>query len=130
MRKRLAPDRLRECCVVWPLFAGILTVELIFPPLSLCRWKQVAGIPCPGCGLTRAVIHLFNLDFVAAIRQNLLVFPAIALSIMGVVCFFAERFFRRQWFGAFCYALTSKNAIACSVVVALLSLVYNIYVGN
>lgn len=123
-------DHLRKYSFVWAVVAGILTAVLIFSPLSLCMWKQIFGIPCPGCGLTRAVIHILHFDFAAAIRQNILVLPAIALSIAGAVCFFAERFFSRQWFGILCHMLTSKNAIVCSAVIALLSLVYNVRIGN
>ncbi|MFD1900312.1 DUF2752 domain-containing protein [Enterococcus termitis] len=34
--------------------------------LELCVFKNIFGIPCPGCGMTRAFIHVFQLDLKGA----------------------------------------------------------------
>ena len=31
-----------------------------------CIWKKVIGLPCPGCGYSRALLAAAKLDFVAA----------------------------------------------------------------
>ena len=33
-----------------------------------CVWKRLFGIPCPGCGFTRAILAALRLDFAAAFR--------------------------------------------------------------
>jgi hypothetical protein len=37
---------------------------------SLCIWRTLLGIPCPGCGLTRGVCFLVHGKWATAIRFN------------------------------------------------------------
>ena len=39
-----------------------------------CVFLYFLGIPCPGCGMTRALRALLRLDFVAAFTYNPLIF--------------------------------------------------------
>ncbi len=41
---------------------------------TTCVFLKFIGIPCPGCGMTRAFISLINLDFIKAIKYNIVVF--------------------------------------------------------
>ena len=46
--------------------------------LVLCIHKRLFGVECPGCGMTRAVMHLHHLDFEKATDFNrgvLVVYP-------------------------------------------------------
>lgn len=52
-----------------PVLAGILLIPL---PQSSCVFKELTGIPCPGCGGTRAIKSLLYGHFSAAIRYNIL----------------------------------------------------------
>ena len=36
------------------------------PAVPLCGFKRLLGLPCPGCGMTRAVIHLADADLVTS----------------------------------------------------------------
>lgn len=54
----------------------------VLPP---CLWKLLAGVDCPGCGLTTAMLHLLRLDPAAAYASNPLVFlvlPAVAAYLL------------------------------------------------
>lgn len=52
-----------------------------------CLIYEVTGLYCPGCGMTRAVISLLNLDFYQAFRYNIF---AIFLLPLLTVYFFSE----------------------------------------
>jgi hypothetical protein len=57
--------------------------------LPLCPSAALLGLPCPGCGLTRATLALLHGDVVAAFRFHPLVFvltPAY-VGLLGAIAF-------------------------------------------
>jgi len=69
------------------LLSGILLASATIPPFhreifTLCLVKDVFGIPCPGCGLTRAFLFLGHGDVRSALALNvnsLLIFSLVFL---------------------------------------------------
>ena len=56
---------------------GLLALPLVVSPifeLPTCPSATLFGVPCPGCGLTRATLALLHGDVVAAWRLHPLVF--------------------------------------------------------
>lgn len=50
---------------------------------TICVLKNVTGLPCPGCGLTRAYLSLFHGDISKAFRYHpLFLLPAILLILL------------------------------------------------
>lgn len=52
---------------------------------SLCVIKNIFGIECPGCGMTRAISCVFHRDFIKAFEYNksvVIVFPLLCYSCL------------------------------------------------
>ena len=50
---------------------------------TICVFKNITGLPCPGCGLTRAYLSLFHGDIGKAFKYHpLFLLPAILIIIL------------------------------------------------
>ncbi|HZF12779.1 MAG TPA: DUF2752 domain-containing protein [Thermoanaerobaculia bacterium] len=54
--------------------AGLLLLHVWAPSddirYSICLWRRLLGIPCPGCGMTRALAHLAKGEWRAALAVH------------------------------------------------------------
>jgi len=68
--------------------AGAAGVQIALVSLSLPGWEcpffRVTGIPCPGCGLTRAVILLLKGDLQASLRFHAFA-PIVLLTAVALI---------------------------------------------
>ena len=78
------------------VLSGIATLRL-FAPSQLSAWipfhtscGAITGLPCLFCGTTRAMHHLLNGNFSAALYYNWLAFPILAVAIALSALFVAE----------------------------------------
>ena len=75
---------------------------------SLCPMVMITGLPCPGCGLTRALFCLLRLDFSGAFRMHPFIYPiAFYAGIFGW-----NRYIRKQNMGSLLKALVLLSAVA------------------
>lgn len=77
------------------LLAGYAAVLGVFWALKLpCVFQHFLHIPCPGCGMTRAVAAVFRLDFLQAFRLHPMVW---SLPVLGAYFLFDGGIFRKPW---------------------------------
>ena len=77
---------------------GVLVVSVLFTPgglpaLPLCPFHHLTGLPCPGCGLTRAFCAIGHGDFGDAWDLN----PFCFLFYAATLCLLVWPFVRRKW---------------------------------
>jgi hypothetical protein len=68
--------------------AGTAGIQITLVSLSLPGWEcpffRITGIPCPGCGLTRAVILLLKGDVQASLRLHAFA-PILLLTAVSLI---------------------------------------------
>lgn len=75
-------SKILMCALILGYFA--VTIPLMIYFKIPCVFRHFFGISCFGCGMTRAVLSVLRLDFLAAIKYHPLVFalPYIACYIL------------------------------------------------
>lgn len=56
----------------------------LLPEHTLCPFRAITGLRCPGCGMTRAMLSLAQWQIARAARFNPLCFP-----LLGAIAFYA-----------------------------------------
>lgn len=65
-----------------PFIQGTLHQGVFLP---VCLFKHLTALPCPSCGLTRAMIQIAQGDVVEAMRYNLLSVPLFITTLLFVI---------------------------------------------
>ena len=109
--------------------AMLFAIVVIFQVGIPCLWKLATGVPSPGCGLTRAFVLATNLDFLGAIRLNILFLPIVASLLAYLTCDFIDIFWRKGAVSRLNRLAGSKWVIGLAVLLMALSWYYNIVRG-
>ncbi len=80
--KQTIQQNLRDFFIITGIF-GIGTLIFYLSDIK-CLFKYTVGIPCPGCGLTRAWLSFFKMDLGAAFTWHPLFWIAPIVIIIGV----------------------------------------------
>ena len=86
-------NRIKTACAA---LAGLCALACVFLGLTylltgeLCLFKGILGLPCPGCGMTRALLSMLRLDLSAALSWHPGVF-ALPLLPAALVLFLRGR---------------------------------------
>ena len=81
-------SRRREWLNLLLMHAMLLAAALLYMGIMVkleiyCPIRHVTGIPCPGCGMSRALGCLLRLDFEGSLRSNPALLPCMmALFVM------------------------------------------------
>lgn len=67
--------------IITPLVLIFLPSDFFDYGESICPSNVFFGVECPGCGMTRATMHMMHLDFKAAWHFNWLSFFIIPLLL-------------------------------------------------
>lgn len=104
----------------------ILSVYYLHLPIK-CPFKIATGLPCPGCGGTRALVALMQGHFIEAVSINplsvlIIIFALIAPVWLFIDCYRGsdslQRVIRGKW---------SKPTMIIVAIVIIVNWIWNIY---
>lgn len=78
-----------------------------------CLFRDLTGIPCPACGMSRALSALVRFDIAKALEYHP-VFWAFPIACVSAVLCALDKKRRRAW--AICFAACAVIFIACWIV--------------
>ena len=81
-------DKLLTCIIFLVCLAGYRLLDI------QCLIKPLLGIPCPGCGMTRAYIRVLHLDFAGAFRFHPMFW---AMPILFTYYLFDGKLIKNKW---------------------------------
>ena len=67
--------------IILPIILFYIPLEWLNKQHSICLIKNIFGVECYGCGITRAIISGVQLDFTKAIEYNKMVIIVLPLFI-------------------------------------------------
>ncbi len=107
-------------------FIILYTITKLFN-ISLCPIKNVFGVSCFGCGMTRAFICILEFNFLEAIKYNVLSIPV----FFGIVIYFLltmiDIFFDKQCVKAIDSCLAKKYMFFVYIAILTVSTYMNNY---
>lgn len=87
--------RLKNCIYLAVIIGGYLVFFYIYSitsdkEVTTCPFKNVTGIPCPGCGMGRATLELVHFDIKESLRFHPLAIPFNLAVVVAVFWLFRD----------------------------------------
>ena len=110
----------------WSVFFAILYIFTKIFNCSLCPIYHLFNVKCFGCGMTRAFICVFQLDFISAFKYNVMSIPLFFCIIFYVVLFVIDLILDKSYIKQLEKILLKKYMF----VIYLMILVVSTYMNN
>lgn len=94
--------------------------------IRFCLVYNLFHIPCAGCGLTRSIISLFQLDVINSIRYNMLGIPIVAIFVICNIWYLMDIITKRNTLETFMQKHI-KEIITVTILFFLISTYKNIF---
>jgi len=125
-RANLTQRHARWILIAYAIGAAAVLAFRYTPFAVPCLFLWLTGIPCPACGLSRAVVYALRFDVLAALRMNLLFFLLLIGGAAYFVCAVMDAFFGKAAIARLNMMLARKWVIALTAALMLASWGYNL----
>ncbi len=96
---------------------------------SLCLFRNITGLKCPGCGMYKGSFYLFHGNFFKAIESNIIILFISLFILIFLILVVLDFVFKRKYFDSFeNNILKNKTFIFFTVLLLLTSWFYNIFI--
>lgn len=84
-------------CLLIP-WVILTTSPEVYDAQSLCPFKLLTGMPCPGCGITKSIIAFYQGDWVKSLHYHVLG-PIVPFAcLMAIIVLAGEWITGKTWF--------------------------------
>ena len=132
-RSSFVVNRIVAACVsIVILLLSHMYAPYVMDGPVICPSHGLLGLPCPGCGLTRAFCALARFDVTDAIRWNALCIPLFVLFLLTPIVTVLELAGNRR-LGFYRFLYSTKVALVFGAGIAIYHVsrcVYFVYNGN
>jgi hypothetical protein len=104
-----------------PYFIMILQVGNIEKEQSLCPFKMATGFPCPGCGITKSMIFLYQGDVVKSLYYHVFGPIVVLFCFLTIIVLLFELFTKKELFYSIIY--NKKIAYIMGFILAIYHLI-------
>ena len=108
--------------IVFTLFVIIFILDTKIP----CVFKNMLGISCPGCGMTRAIHEILHFNFFQSIKYNILALPLVVLGIISTPVIIYDIIFNKNIFITVSNKILTKYWYIVLIIVGITMLINNI----
>lgn len=110
--------------MAWVILNRFFSVDIL-----LCPTKLLFDIPCPGCGMTRAVNLLMSGDIGGALMMNPNIIIVAFLFVLAPLLLICQIFTKRNFIGRINYRLDTPLFLVPFMLFEVFVWIYNIYRG-
>jgi hypothetical protein len=92
-------------------------VEGIEDKQSLCPFKMVTGMPCPGCGVTKSIMFLYEGDLWTSLYYHVFGPLVVAAAILAIIVLSLEIYTKKTYLNRVLYNNNLTYVLAASLTV-------------
>ncbi len=81
---------------------------------SLCPFKLLSGLPCPGCGITKSLVYIYKGDLLQSLSYHLFGPATFVFCLMIILLFTIEIISKKEYFKDWFYS--KKLAIVLGIL--------------
>lgn len=107
------------------LFLVVFLFYLFYLIPYECPFQKYLHIACPGCGLTRSFLAILHLDFLSALKYNLLGIPLFILCAVLICALIVDIIKNKNYFLNIFHFLEGKSFILL-IITAINMIINNI----
>lgn len=99
-----------------PYCIGVLDTN-IEKSQSLCPLKMATGMPCPGCGITKSLIFLYQGDLAKSITYHLFGLPLVVFCIMSITLLLIKLTTNHLYFKRWIYNIQIAYVLGTTLII-------------